>query len=139
VELRVGDLVEVVDPLSVLCAEPHPLRNVLSLAEDRHGVTLDGPVLAPPDAGAGGLALLRKWDQTPSAPGPLPLDSVWIELEHGVQPVHRRGRLPPGRLLVDARAPGRGRWSGPRGRRGRWRRHRTGGAPVRPARGGAGG
>ncbi|RKH55946.1 DUF6519 domain-containing protein, partial [Corallococcus aberystwythensis] len=97
VELRVGDLVEVVDHRLVLRGEPGPLCQIHSVAEDRQEVTLKGTL--PEDLGTSPKdpPLLRRWDQTPAAPGPLAVDSQWVELEHGVQvQFTRHGGYHPG-------------------------------------------
>jgi GH25 family lysozyme M1 (1,4-beta-N-acetylmuramidase) len=87
VELRAGDLVEAVDAYTVLRGEPAPLRHILSVAEDRQGVTLDGEVPVGWGHDPKTRPLLRRWDHVPGAgaSGPLPVESEWLELEHGVQ------------------------------------------------------
>lgn len=85
VDLRVGDVVEAVDSRLVLRGEPGPLRRILSVAEDRQGVTLDGPLPEGLGQSTQDHPLLRRWDQTPAVPCPLAVDSKWVELEHGVQ------------------------------------------------------
>ncbi len=85
VALRVGDWVEAVDDGLVLRGEPGPLRRIVSVAEDRHGVTLDGPLPAGVGQSTAGHPLLRRWDQTPGSPALLAVDTQWVELEHGIQ------------------------------------------------------